>query len=208
ATTVSCAPSHTLQLTRHAFADAAATEQVGPGTVALLTGDYAVSATDVSMPTYTGSLTVGRTFTTLAANAPAPGGLTVDASSPPAVGWFGNGCSSAGDAGAASFTAPANALLLALAGTAPTGTAASTGPSISDSGGLTWTRIGSSGANSTKDEAVAWWTKTPNATARTVKLTSSTNTCSKFLKVLVVMNANLTTPIGTTNIGPAGNTTA
>src|SRR5262249_55611002 len=149
----------------------------------------------------TGSLTIGRTFTSLAAGAPAPGGLTVDASSPPAVGWFGNGCSSTGDAVTAAFTAPANALLLALADTAPTGTGASTGPSISDSGGLSWTRIGSSGTDGTKDEAIAWWAKTSSAAARTVRLTSSTNTCSKFLKVLVVMNANLTTPIGVTNIG-------
>src|SRR5262249_9030264 len=91
---------------------------------------------------------------------------------------------------------------------ASTGTGASTGPSISDSGGLSWTRIGSSGTDGTKDEAIAWWAKTSSAAARTVGLTSSTNTCSKFLKVLVVMNANLTTPIGVTNIGPPGNPTA
>src|SRR5262249_1732454 len=52
ASLVSCAPLHTVQFTRHAFADAAAAAQVGPGSVALLTGDYAVSATDVSMPMY------------------------------------------------------------------------------------------------------------------------------------------------------------
>ncbi|CUU54840.1 RHS repeat-associated core domain-containing protein [Parafrankia irregularis] len=66
ANTVSCAPLHTVQFARRAFADADATQPVGPGTVALLTGDYSVSATDVSMPTYTGDLTVGRSFTTLA----------------------------------------------------------------------------------------------------------------------------------------------
>ncbi|WP_243407460.1 DNRLRE domain-containing protein [Frankia canadensis] len=64
--TVSCAPAHTVQYARHAFADAEATQQVGPGSVALLTGDYAVSATDATLPAYTGDLTVGRTFTTLA----------------------------------------------------------------------------------------------------------------------------------------------
>ncbi len=206
--TVTCVPAHTIQYTRRAFADAEATQAVGPGSVALLTGDYSVSATDVSMPTYTGSLTVGRTFTTLSANAPAGAGLTVDPSTPAAAGWFGNGCTSAGNAVTASFTAPANALLLALADTGSTGSGASTGPSVSDSGGLTWTRIGSSGANGTKDEALAWWAKTSSSAARTVTLTSSTNTCSKFLQVLVVMNANLTTPIGATNIGPSGNTTA
>ncbi|WP_261558306.1 DNRLRE domain-containing protein, partial [Frankia tisae] len=208
ANTVSCVPAHTVQYTRHAFADAEATQAVGPGSVALLTGDYSVSATDASMPSYTGDITVGRTFTTLGVNAPAGAGLTVDPSTPAAVGWNGNGCTSAGNAVTASFTAPANALLLALADTASTGSGGSTVPSISDSGGLSWLRIGGSGANGTKDEAVAWWARTSSAAARTVTLTSSTNTCSKFLQVVVVMNANLTTPIGATNIGPPGDTTA
>ncbi|WP_239393880.1 RHS repeat domain-containing protein [Frankia sp. CiP3] len=61
-----CAPLHTLQFLRSAFADAAATQPVGPGTWAPLTGDFAVSATDASMPTYTGSLSAGRTATSLA----------------------------------------------------------------------------------------------------------------------------------------------
>jgi len=34
--------------------------------VALLTGDYKVDATDVSVPTYAGTLSLGRTLTTLA----------------------------------------------------------------------------------------------------------------------------------------------
>ncbi|MCL9760923.1 DNRLRE domain-containing protein [Frankia sp. AiPa1] len=69
--TVSCAPAHTMQYSRHAFADAEATQNVGPGSVALLTGDYAVSATDATLPAYTGDLTVGRTFTTFGLTAPA-----------------------------------------------------------------------------------------------------------------------------------------
>ncbi|WP_255648979.1 DNRLRE domain-containing protein [Frankia sp. ArI3] len=208
ANTVTCVPAHTIQYTRHAFADAEATHAVGPGSVALLTGDYAVSATDASMPSYTGDITVGRTFTTLGVNAPAGAALTVDPSTPPAVGWNGNGCTSAGNAVTASFTAPANALLLALADTGSTGSGASTIPAISDSGGLSWIRVAGSGANDTKDEAVAWWARTSSSAARTVTLTSSTNTCSKFLQVLVVMNANLATPIGATNIGPPDDTTA
>jgi RHS repeat-associated protein len=60
-----CTSAHSVQLATHAFAESDATQQVGPGTVALLTGDYAVSATDVNVPSYQGSLTLGRTFTTL-----------------------------------------------------------------------------------------------------------------------------------------------
>lgn len=162
------------------------------------------------MPSYTGDITVGRTFTTLGVNAPAGAGLTVDPSTPPAAGWNGNGCTSTGNAVTASFTAPANALLLALADTTSTGSGGSTIPAISDSGGLSWIRVAGTGTNGTKDEAVAWWARTSSSAARTVTLTltSSTNTCSKFLQVVVVMNTNLTTPIGATNIGPAEDTTA
>ena len=55
-----------MQFATHAFGDSYATTSVGPGTVALLTGDYSVSAADVSVATYLGSLSLGRTLTTLA----------------------------------------------------------------------------------------------------------------------------------------------
>lgn len=61
----SCSSINKVQLTTHAFGETNATRTVGPGTVALLTGDYAVSATDVNVPSYRDSLTLGRTFTTL-----------------------------------------------------------------------------------------------------------------------------------------------
>jgi RHS repeat-associated protein len=60
----SCSPWNTLQIARHAFGDSFATENVGPGSVSLLTGDYSVNATDTSVPYFNGSLTVGRTLTT------------------------------------------------------------------------------------------------------------------------------------------------
>ncbi|WP_277872761.1 DNRLRE domain-containing protein [Frankia sp. CcI49] len=65
ANVVSCTGARTVQFTRNAFGDSNADTKVGPGTLALLTGDYSLSATDASMPTYTGSLTVGRSTTTL-----------------------------------------------------------------------------------------------------------------------------------------------
>jgi RHS repeat-associated protein len=47
-----------------------------------------------------------------------------------------------------------------------------------------------------------------SATARTVSLTAATNTCTKFLQVLVLTGANLDNPIGVTNIGPPGDASA
>ncbi|WP_462187811.1 MULTISPECIES: RHS repeat domain-containing protein [unclassified Frankia] len=63
--TVTCTGARTIQYARNAFGDSNATSDVGPGKLASLTGDYSLSATDVTMPTYTGSLTVGRSLTTL-----------------------------------------------------------------------------------------------------------------------------------------------
>lgn len=77
-----CSMPNNVQLTTHAFSDSDATAKVGPGTVALLTGDYAVSATDASVPTYRGALTFGRTFTTLAPS---------DVTASPATGVLGPG---------------------------------------------------------------------------------------------------------------------
>lgn len=63
-----CSQPVTITLDRTAFGDSYATEQVGPGVVASLTGDYSVGVTDISF----GELAVGRTHTTLA---PAPSGV-------------------------------------------------------------------------------------------------------------------------------------
>ena len=60
-----CSMPTNVQLASHAFGDSYATTSVGPGTLALLTGDYSISATDVSVASYRGSLSLGRTLTTL-----------------------------------------------------------------------------------------------------------------------------------------------
>ncbi|WP_347177001.1 RHS repeat-associated core domain-containing protein [Parafrankia sp. EAN1pec] len=77
AAVVTCTDATTIQLTRNAFSDTDAVGELGPGSLALLTGDYSLSATDVSMPTYTGTLAVGRTLTTLTppAATTAPNGI-------------------------------------------------------------------------------------------------------------------------------------
>ncbi|MGI8665151.1 MAG: RHS repeat-associated core domain-containing protein [Jatrophihabitans sp.] len=92
-----CSMASTVQLATHSFGDSYATDSVGSGSVSLLTGDYQVSANDVSVPTYRGSLSIGRSFTTLA-----PAGERADAS-----GVFGPGWSASlpgADAGAAELS--------------------------------------------------------------------------------------------------------
>ena len=56
-----------------AFGDAYATDGFGPGTLSLLTGNLAVNETDVSVPAYNTTLTVGRTFNTRAPASPVSG---------------------------------------------------------------------------------------------------------------------------------------
>ncbi|WP_268258217.1 DNRLRE domain-containing protein [Parafrankia elaeagni] len=82
---VTCTDATTIQFTRNAFSDTHEVSAVGPGSVALLTGDYALSATDASIPTYTGSLTVGRTLTTLT-----PPAATTDPTGIFGPGWTSN----------------------------------------------------------------------------------------------------------------------
>ena len=60
----------TITLDRQAFGDSYATDQVGPGTVSLLTGNYSVTATDVSVAAWGSDLTVARTFNSLSPTQP------------------------------------------------------------------------------------------------------------------------------------------
>lgn len=64
-TTPTCSTPSDLHLTRHAFGDSYATSTVGPASVSLLTGDSSVEATDVTVPSYSGTLTLTRSATSL-----------------------------------------------------------------------------------------------------------------------------------------------
>ena len=68
-----------------AFGGSSATVGIGHGTLALQTGDFQVSATDASLATAGGSLTIGRTLTTLIPKT--LGAATNDASSVFGPGW-------------------------------------------------------------------------------------------------------------------------
>lgn len=58
-----CTAGRNVQLSR--AAGSYATTPAGPGSVSLLTGDVSVSESDVDVPSYSGSLSIGRTLTTL-----------------------------------------------------------------------------------------------------------------------------------------------
>ncbi|GAA3096917.1 hypothetical protein GCM10010530_22050 [Kribbella aluminosa] len=66
--TVQCtwseSPGTTIQRLPHAFGDGYPTAEAGPGQVALSTGELNVSATDISVPGYTGDLTISRSHMT------------------------------------------------------------------------------------------------------------------------------------------------
>lgn len=89
-----CSMPSNVQLATHAFGDSYATTDVGPGTLAQLTGDFQVSATDVSVPSYRGTLSIGRTLTTLG-----PAGERADATGVFGPGWNASFAGSAVGAG-------------------------------------------------------------------------------------------------------------
>ena len=59
----------------HAFGGSYPTQEVGAGTLALFTGEFQVSETDVSVPGTGGNLTVGRTHGTLTGDLAGPAGV-------------------------------------------------------------------------------------------------------------------------------------
>lgn len=85
----------TVTLSTGAFDDSSTTQQIGPGELSSVTGDFSVTATDADISAYDGELTVSRSLTT----------LDPAAASAAAAGVFGPGWTSslqgpdAGDAG-------------------------------------------------------------------------------------------------------------
>jgi RHS repeat-associated protein len=92
-----CQDPASVQLAAHAFGASYATDGVGPGTVSLATGDFSVSATDVDIASYLGSLSIARSLTTLA-----PAGETTGPTGVFGPGW--TAALSGPDAGAADLT--------------------------------------------------------------------------------------------------------
>jgi RHS repeat-associated protein len=62
-----CGKARQVSLVQHAFGRTYPTADVGPASVALMTGEYQVGATDATVPGYGDTLSVGRTFQSLGA---------------------------------------------------------------------------------------------------------------------------------------------
>jgi len=89
----------TISRVPHAFGNGFPTSDAGPGQVALFTGEYNQSATDVSVPGYTGDLTLSRSHSTY--------GNNTTAQATPAASVFGPGWTAnldGSDAGLAGLT--------------------------------------------------------------------------------------------------------
>ncbi len=80
-----CTMPSNVTYSQASFGDSFATDQVGPGTVSLLTGDFELGTTDVKIASYQGSLSIGRTATTLH-----PAAATTTASGVFGPGWTAN----------------------------------------------------------------------------------------------------------------------
>jgi len=68
-------PLQRVMLIPHAFGGSYPTQEVGAGTLALYTGEYQLSETDVSVPGVGGNLTIGRTHGTLTGDLAGPAGV-------------------------------------------------------------------------------------------------------------------------------------
>jgi hypothetical protein len=62
-------PNTTVQRVPHAFGNGFPTAEAGPGQVALWTGEFNTDATDISVPGYTGDLSISRSHSTYAGQA-------------------------------------------------------------------------------------------------------------------------------------------
>ncbi|RJS47241.1 DNRLRE domain-containing protein [Nocardioides cavernaquae] len=67
APTQRCGKTRQVTLVQHAFGGSYPTTEVGPASVALMTGEYQTSSTDVTVPGYRDTLSIGRTFQSLGA---------------------------------------------------------------------------------------------------------------------------------------------
>ena len=68
-------PLQRVQVIPHAFGGSFPTDSAGPGQVALFTGEFQMSATDVSVPGYGGALSLGRSNLSMAGTPAGPAGV-------------------------------------------------------------------------------------------------------------------------------------
>jgi len=68
-------PARSVQVVPHAFGGSFPSQDFGPGQVALFTGEFKLSETDVDVPAYSGSLTLGRSHLSLGGATTGPAGV-------------------------------------------------------------------------------------------------------------------------------------
>ncbi len=68
-------PLQRVQVVPHAFGGSFPTQSAGPGEVALFTGEFQLSQTDVSVPGYGGALSLGRSHLSMAGTPAGPAGV-------------------------------------------------------------------------------------------------------------------------------------
>ena len=68
-------PPRSVQVLPHAFGGTFPSQDFGPGQVALFTGEFQLSETDVDVPAYNGSLTLGRSHLSLGGATTGPSGV-------------------------------------------------------------------------------------------------------------------------------------
>jgi RHS repeat-associated protein len=161
-----CSVPANIELDATAFGDSYSTSDLGPGTLADLTGDYQLTATDVDVPTYLGSLSVSRSLTTLA-----PPGERTDAG-----GIFGPGWTASlptPDAGAAELSLTDHIAQGYVEFRATDGSTARFQANTPDAG-ATYVGVG---------DAAAWgWTVTANGANTQITVTDAENTVTTWVK--------------------------
>ena len=70
-----CTPERQVTVVPHAFGGNFPTQEAGPGKVALFTGEFELAESDVEVPAYSGSLTLGRSHRTLGGPTTVTGGV-------------------------------------------------------------------------------------------------------------------------------------
>jgi hypothetical protein len=124
--------------------------------------------------------------------------IAIDASSPTLKTTGGGNCTTA------SFTAPANALLVAFFEIL--GPSTGSDPTVTDSLGDTspgWTKAVERKGDATYGYAGAWWTATTGSSARTVSVSCTTTANNKAMQLVVFTGAATASAIGATAVGTA-----
>lgn len=95
----------------------------------------------------------------------------------------------------------AGTVVVATASAGSTVTGTSTGPSLSSTPALSWSLVGTTGANSSKDEALEWIAVVPTTDDYRVTLTCTDNGYAKTLGVVPWLGVDTSSPVASSGTG-------